>query len=93
MRKMRILRDRLRALWHPERVHDDIADEFRFHMEMRARENERGGMTTADAQRDAKQRFGSSAPATATNLELGLVLHAGKKTPLYRVFFENRFKE
>ena len=61
MRKMRILRDRLRALWHPERVHDDIADEFRFHMEMRARENERRGMTTADAQRDAKQRFGSSA--------------------------------
>jgi hypothetical protein len=61
MRKLRILRDRLRALWQPDRVHDDIADEFRFHIEMRARENERRGMSTADAQRDAEQRFGSSA--------------------------------
>ena len=59
MGKMRILRDRLRALWQPERVHDDIEDEFRFHMEMRARENERRGMSAADARRDAEQRFGS----------------------------------
>jgi transcriptional regulator len=42
-------------------VHDDIADEFRFHMEMRARENERRGMSAADAQRDAEHRFGSAA--------------------------------
>jgi predicted permease len=51
----------LRALWHPEQVHDDIADEFRFHVEMRARENERHGMSAADAQRDAERRFGSAA--------------------------------
>ena len=61
MGKMRVLRDRLRALWQPDRVHDDIADEFRFHMEMRARENERRGMSAADAQRDAEHRFGSAA--------------------------------
>ena len=28
----------------------------------------------------------------ATNLEVGLVLHFGKKARFYRVFFENRFK-
>jgi hypothetical protein len=61
MRILRILRDRLRALWHAEQVHDDIADEFRFHVEMRARENERRGMSAADARRDAERRFGSAA--------------------------------
>ena len=29
----------------------------------------------------------------ATNLEVGLVLHFGKKARFYRVFFENRFKQ
>ena len=29
----------------------------------------------------------------ATNLEVGLVLHFGKKARCYRVFFENRFKQ
>lgn len=61
MQKLRMLRDRLRALWHPDQVHDDIADEFRFHVEMRARENEHRGMSTADARRDAERRFGSAA--------------------------------
>ena len=45
----------------PRAVHDDIADEFRFHVEMRARENERRGMSAADAQRDAERRFGPRA--------------------------------
>jgi len=30
---------------------------------------------------------------SATNLEVGLVLHFGKKARFYRVFFENRFKQ
>jgi len=30
---------------------------------------------------------------TATNLEVGLVLHFGKNARFYRVFFENRFKQ
>jgi hypothetical protein len=29
----------------------------------------------------------------ATNLEVGLVLYLGKKARVYRVFFENRFKQ
>ena len=29
----------------------------------------------------------------ATNLEVGLVLHFGKKARFYRVFFEHRFKQ
>ena len=41
----------------------------------------------ADAQ---GQLFGRLA---ATNLEVGLVLHVGKKPRFYRVFFENRFKQ
>jgi GxxExxY protein len=36
------------------------------------------------------QLFGRLA---ATNLEVGLVLHFGKKARFYRVFFENRFKQ
>ena len=32
MRVLRVLRDRLRALWHPERVRDEIAEELRFHV-------------------------------------------------------------
>jgi GxxExxY protein len=36
------------------------------------------------------QLFGGLA---ATDLEVGLVLHFGKKPRFYRVFFENRFKQ
>jgi predicted permease len=61
MRILRILRDRLRALWHPDRVRDDIADELRFHVEMRVRDNERAGMSSTEARRDAARRFGSVA--------------------------------
>ena len=61
MRSLRILRDRLRALWRPDRVYDEIAEEFRVHVEMRARDNERGGMSADDARRDAERRFGSVA--------------------------------
>jgi predicted permease len=58
---LRILRDRLRALRHPERVRDEIADELRFHVDMRARDNERAGMNPVDARHDAERRFGSRA--------------------------------
>jgi len=33
------------------------------------------------------------AALAATDLEVGLVLHFGKKARFYRVFFENRFKK
>jgi predicted permease len=61
MRILRILRDRVRALWQPQRVQDEIAEEFRFHVQMRARDNERAGMSADDARRDAERRFGSAA--------------------------------
>jgi predicted permease len=61
VRSLRILRDRLRALWWPDRVRDEIAEELRLHVEMRTRENERAGMSAEAARRDAEQRFGSVA--------------------------------
>ena len=61
MSMLRIVRDRLRALWRPDQVRDEIVEELRFHVEMRARDNERGGMSAADARRDAARRFGSVA--------------------------------
>lgn len=67
---LRTWRDRLRALWHPERVRDEIADELRFHVEMRARDNERAGMSTFDARRDAERRFGSVARIADTGYDV-----------------------
>ncbi len=58
---LRLVRDRVRALLHPQRVRDEIADEFRFHMEMRARDNEGRGLSAGDARADAEKRFGSAA--------------------------------
>ena len=58
---LRILRDRLRALRRPNHVRDEIAEELRFHIEMRARDNERSGMSAGDARFDAERRFGSVA--------------------------------
>jgi len=63
MKTLRVLRDRLRALWRSDRVQDEIAEELRFHVEMRARDNERAGMSPADARREAERRFGSVALA------------------------------
>ena len=58
---LRILRDRVRALSSPDRVREEIAEELRLHVEMRARDNERSGMSADDARRDAERRFGSVA--------------------------------
>ena len=47
----------------------------------------------------AREPLDPDAPAqvfagrAATDLEVGLVLHFGKRGPFYRVFFENRFKK
>jgi putative ABC transport system permease protein len=52
------LRDRLQSLRAPDRVHDDISEEMRFHIQMRAEEYERGGLTPDQARRRAESRFG-----------------------------------
>ena len=54
----RTLFARVRALWHRDRIHDEIAEEIRFHLESRSDEYVRGGMSPDDARREAERRFG-----------------------------------
>jgi putative ABC transport system permease protein len=49
---------RLRASLRPDRVHDEIADEMSFHVEMRAEAYLRRGMTPEQAHERAAARFG-----------------------------------
>ena len=58
MPNFKFLFRRLQALWHPQRVHDEIAEEFLFHIEQRTQENVTRGMATDEARREAEQRFG-----------------------------------
>jgi len=58
MMHWRVLRDRLRALRDPQRVADDIEEELRFHVDMRAADYERHGMAPDDARRAAARSFG-----------------------------------
>src|SRR5262245_3781257 len=50
---------RLRALWRSDDIHDEIAEEMRFHIELRAEENVRRGMTPEEARREAERQFGN----------------------------------
>src|SRR5690242_9165456 len=54
----KIFRDRLRALRDSDAVHRDIDEEMRFHLDMRAEEYVRRGLSPEDARREAKRRFG-----------------------------------
>ena len=58
MPSIRVLGDRLRALWRPSRVRDEVDEELRFHVDMRAKANVAHGMTSADARREANRTFG-----------------------------------
>jgi predicted permease len=49
---------RVRALLRSEAIHREIDEEMRFHIDMRAEENVRRGMTPEEARRDAERRFG-----------------------------------
>jgi putative ABC transport system permease protein len=49
---------RLRALWRSDEIHDEIAEEIRFHIELRAEENVRRGMAPEEARREAERQFG-----------------------------------
>jgi predicted permease len=51
--------------WRASRAARDVDDELRFHLEMRIAELERGGMTPADARREALRQFGDVADASA----------------------------
>jgi putative ABC transport system permease protein len=58
MRGLRYFIRRLWALWRSEDIHDEIAEEMRFHIELRAEENIRRGMTPEEARREAERQFG-----------------------------------
>ena len=49
---------RLSALWRADRIHDEIAEEMRFHMDQRAADNIRRGMSPKEARKEANLRFG-----------------------------------
>src|SRR5262245_62118581 len=50
---------RIRGLWRSETIHQEIADELQFHIDMRIEENIRRGMSPDEARRDAERRFGN----------------------------------
>jgi len=45
-------------LWRSSRIHDEIAEEFQFHLDQRTEANIRSGMPPDAARRDALRRFG-----------------------------------
>lgn len=51
---------RVRALLHRDKVHDEIAEEWKFHVQLRTEENIRRGMTPEEARRTAEQDFGNA---------------------------------
>jgi predicted permease len=58
MARLRYWFHRLQALWRSEQVHDEIAEEMRFHIEERTVENIRRGMSPEEARHAAEQKFG-----------------------------------
>jgi len=58
MASWKAFRDRIRALLDSDAVHREIDEEMRFHLDMRAEENVRRGMSPEDARREAERRFG-----------------------------------
>src|SRR4051812_48582026 len=55
----RVLRARLFALTHKERVEREMEEELRFHIAKRVEENIRRGMPSSDAIREAQRQFGN----------------------------------
>jgi len=51
---------RLRSLLTTRREDAELDEELRFHLEMEARQRERGGLSRADAERAARQAFGGA---------------------------------
>ncbi len=59
MKMLRILLDRMRALFGREQVTGEIHDELRHHLDLAIEENIRQGMAPADARADAMRRVGN----------------------------------
>src|SRR5262245_23544712 len=58
MARLRFFFRRLRALWRSEDIHNEIAEEMRFHIALRIEENIRRGLKPEEARREAERRFG-----------------------------------
>ena len=51
---------RMRALFRRDTVHDEIAEEWKFHVDLRTEENIRRGMSPEEARRSAERSFGNA---------------------------------
>ena len=51
---------RIRGLLRIEKLEQELEEELRTHVEMRARDNEAAGMTPEEARYDARKRFGNT---------------------------------
>src|SRR6185503_15879874 len=60
----------LYGLFFRSRIESRIETEFRFHLEMRTKENIAAGMTPEEASRDAARRFGNRTHLTETAREI-----------------------
>lgn len=58
MHAIRVARARLTGLFRKEQLEDELDEELRFHLAMRAQENIAGGMSEPDALRSASSQFG-----------------------------------
>jgi macrolide transport system ATP-binding/permease protein len=62
--RLKLLRSRLRALWHWKQRQSDIDDEIRFHLEAEAEERQDAGAGPLEARRAARLDFGNVALGT-----------------------------
>ncbi len=56
---LRLIYSRLYGLLHKRRIEQEMEEELRFHLRMRARENIERGMSPDEAEREARRRFGN----------------------------------
>ena len=66
----RVVRDRIRALVHPQQVVDDIEEELQFHVAMMTEDNLRRGMALDEARRAAARKFGRMSHVRELALEV-----------------------
>ena len=65
---------RMRSLFRKEELESDLEEELRFHLSMRARRNVEQGMSSADARRSARLRFGNPTVWRERMREIDLML-------------------
>ena len=63
---------RFKNAWNPRRLDEDLAEELRDHMERRAADLQRRGLSEPEAHRQAARRFGNLTGIRETSRELRL---------------------